>query len=275
MKNQEEIDRANKTFWDELCGSRAASQLGIKDRSPESLEKFDRWYFDFYPYLTNRYLNQNYENKKVLEIGLGFGTVGQYVAQKGAIYQGLDIAHGPVEMMNYRLGNYRLNGNAIQGSMLSCPFENESFDEVISIGCFHHTGNVKLCIDHTYRVLKPGGRALIMVYNQFALRQWTRWPTKTTKAFISQINNNQFKNQGNKDQCKEYDCNTLGEACPEVSFWSVTQLRKLCSKFRESNYYRENFGQFSFAGKTIIKRNSKLSNLCRIFGTDIYFTLVK
>lgn len=60
----------------------------------------------------------------------------------------------------------------------------DSLDYLVSIGCFHHTGDVQRCIDETYRVLKPGGRACIMVYNRFSCWQWVKWPATTFKALL-------------------------------------------------------------------------------------------
>jgi hypothetical protein len=48
---QGQVSDKNSEFWDELCGSGLARYLGISDSSPESLKKFDDWYFNFYPYL--------------------------------------------------------------------------------------------------------------------------------------------------------------------------------------------------------------------------------
>ena len=78
----------------------------------------------------------------MLEVGLGYGTVSQKLAQCGAIYTGLDIAEGPVSMVNHRLSSNNLNGSASQGSILAPPFETESFDAIIAIGCLHHTGDL-------------------------------------------------------------------------------------------------------------------------------------
>jgi hypothetical protein len=46
-----ELDLQNAGFWDELCGSALARQLGITDASADSLRRFDEAYFGFYPYL--------------------------------------------------------------------------------------------------------------------------------------------------------------------------------------------------------------------------------
>jgi hypothetical protein len=45
------IDAGNAQFWDELCGSALARQLGIDDASQESLSRFDAAYLALYPYL--------------------------------------------------------------------------------------------------------------------------------------------------------------------------------------------------------------------------------
>lgn len=85
-------DQANADFWDELCGSGAARALGIEDASKNSLDKFDSWYFEFYPYLKN-YVSRFVQSKiRALEVGLGFGTLSQWMGEQGTPHIGLDIA---------------------------------------------------------------------------------------------------------------------------------------------------------------------------------------
>src|SRR4051812_1238283 len=98
MRNQVDIDSANASFWDELCGTSLAKALGVTDSSARSLQKFDDWYMDFYPYLEVHIPFDNFAEKDVLEVGLGYGTVSQKIAASGARYTGLDIAAGPVAM---------------------------------------------------------------------------------------------------------------------------------------------------------------------------------
>src|SRR6478735_7751813 len=97
------IDQANAEFWNELCGSQLAESLGLNDHSPNSLRKFDDAYFEMYPYLLPFIGPQRWKGKKVLEIGLGFGSLGQRIAEAGADYYGLDIAENPVRMINQRM----------------------------------------------------------------------------------------------------------------------------------------------------------------------------
>src|SRR5579862_4718273 len=125
------LDAANIAYWDELCGSRLARSLGISDASAESLDKFDHWYFDFYPYLLEEIPVAEFAGRDVLEIGLGYGSLSQKIAQGGARYFGLDIAPGPVEMVRHRLHQTGLSGDVKQGSILDPPFPDDSFDRIV------------------------------------------------------------------------------------------------------------------------------------------------
>src|SRR6266480_3791368 len=90
-----QIDERNIAFWNELCGTHLANQLGIADASPASLQKFDDWFFDFYPYVFDHVPLAELRGRDVLEIGLGYGSLSQKIAESGARYCGLDIAPGP------------------------------------------------------------------------------------------------------------------------------------------------------------------------------------
>jgi SAM-dependent methyltransferase len=166
------IDDANATFWDELCGANLARETGVTDASPASLERFDRGYFELYPYLAGYLRGPEMAGRRLLEIGLGYGTVAEYFARAGADYHGLDIAPGPVEMARHRLANMpgARPEQVQQGSALDLPFPDASFDRVVSIGCLHHTGDLGRAVAEVRRVLRPGGELLMMVYNRHSAR---------------------------------------------------------------------------------------------------------
>jgi ubiquinone/menaquinone biosynthesis C-methylase UbiE len=48
-------------------------------------------------------------------------------------------------------------------------FENDSFDIIYSWGVLHHTPDMQKAIDEIYRVLKPEGKVIIMMYNRYSL----------------------------------------------------------------------------------------------------------
>jgi SAM-dependent methyltransferase len=57
-----------------------------------------------------------------------------------------------------------LNGSFIQGDAESLPFCDRAFDFVYSHGVLHHTPDTAQAIREIYRVLSPGGRAVVMLY---------------------------------------------------------------------------------------------------------------
>lgn len=219
--SQAETDRRNAQFWNELCGTTLARQVGATDGSTDSLRRFDRAYLQMYPYL-DRYLPGRVSGRRVLEIGLGFGTVGQLLAERGADYVGVDLAEGPVAMMRERLRHAGLDDptrRVVQASALALPFEAETFDHVISIGCLHHTGDLRRAVTEVHRVLAPGGRALVMVYNGRSLRRlWGRLRS----------------GWGRDDEAARaaYDVDSKGRAAPTTQFVSRRRARELFGDFK-------------------------------------------
>lgn len=260
------VDQANAEFWDELCGSTFAQALGITDHSQASLERFDRAYLDFYPYLLPRVGLEQLTDRTVLEVGLGYGTLSQELAAVAANYTGLDVAAGPVDMVNQRLRMYGLPGQAIQGSILDAPLPSESQDAVVSVGCFHHTGDVQRCIDETYRLLKPGGIARIMVYNGLSYRQWLHWPRETLSSAMS----DRRTVQGDRHQRQAYDVNSAGIAAPETAFLTTNQLRRMFHRYSQFSCHKENCSDISVRGIRVIPRSALLPFVGPRLGLDLY-----
>ena len=173
-----DVSQRNAAFWDELCGSHLARQLGVRDASPGELARFDAAYLALYPYLLRYFQREHVEGRRVLEVGLGYGTLTEALARMGADYHGLDIAAGPVEMARHRLAGVpgARPEQVQQGSVLELPFPDASFDLVASIGCLHHTGDLFGAIQEVRRVLRPGGRLVLMVYNRRSLRRLVAAP---------------------------------------------------------------------------------------------------
>jgi len=51
------------------------------------------------------------------------------------------------------------------------PFADSTFDYVYSFGVMHHAPDTQRCIDEAFRVLRPGGQALIMLYHRHSLNE--------------------------------------------------------------------------------------------------------
>lgn len=275
--DQAQLDAQNAAFWNTLCGTGLAQMLGITDGSEASLKKFDDWYLDFYPYLLEHVPVHTMRGKDVLEIGLGYGTLSQKIAEAGARYKGLDIAAGPVNMVNSRMQQKALDGEAVQGSMLQCPFPDQSFDCVVSIGCYHHTGDTQRCIDETFRVLRPGGHAYLMLYNRFSLRQWEQFPKETLAALWRQLTFRPSGVQLSETQRAGYDVDMEGRAAPETQFFSIRDVKRMMKRFRSVGCEKENCDAKieKGTGKVLRPREEMLATVGKRMGLDIYIHAVK
>jgi SAM-dependent methyltransferase len=291
-----DVTRDNAEFWNTLAGSQLAESLGISDCSAESLARFDREYFEYYPYLLGYVGLGGMAGKKVAEIGLGYGSLGQRIVEAGADYVGLDVAQEPVRLLNRRLHGLGLPGRAIQGNMLDCPLPSAAYDQVVSIGCYHHTGDVQRCIDQTFRILKPGGMAVVMVYNLFSYRQWHRWPRKTLRAWVNSVMGRDSMVRGDEEQRFAYDRAGASEkAAPETVFLSARQLRVMFGQFSDVTIHKENCnsfchslswefpaqrgegasGRLAFRIDLLLNRKTLLRSLGRRCGLDLYVTARK
>ena len=103
---------------------------------------------------------------KVLEIGCGLGTDGAQFAEAGAEYTGVDLTAAAVELASKRFQLYGLAGKFQTADAENLEFADESFDLVYSHGVLHHTPETQQAIDEVHRVLKPGGRAVVMLYHR-------------------------------------------------------------------------------------------------------------
>ncbi len=273
--SQADIDERNRSFWNELCGSQLAQQLGVTDSSKESLAKFDNWYMEFYPYLRRHIPFGQLKGKRVLEVGLGYGTISQLLAEAGADYSGLDIAAGPVHMVNHRLQQNGLSGKAVQGSVLEAPFPDAAFDYFIAIGCLHHTGNLQRALDEAWRMLKPGGKAMVMVYYAYSYRRWVYVPGATFKQFLSdKLRVGSGQRTITEKERAHYDASTKGGGgAPETAFTSATEMKRLTARWSSCAVHRENIGQeFIFR---MMSRDVACRRAGPWVGLDIYCELTK
>lgn len=258
----------NTEFWNELCGMTAFKALGLNEISEETIAEFDEWYFNtMYPYLYRYIKAEDLHNKNVLEIGLGFGTLGEYIFQHTSSYTGVDLAENPVKMLQQRIEwkNKTSTAKALIADATNLPFQNSSFDMVISIGCLHHTGNLPQSINEISRVLKNSGKAIIMLYNKNSYRR-ALLPFKYSIARLKRNLSLTYKEYYNSN----YDTNTKGEAAPIIQYCSKKDIRIFFKEFRQISICTENFDLVRFMPRKLL-----LGSLGRLIGLDLYITVVK
>jgi SAM-dependent methyltransferase len=118
-----------------------------------------------------------YRGKRVLEVGCGMGCMAMNWALHGAQVTAVDLNPVAVAQTRRRFEIFGLAGEVQEVDGESLPFADRTFDYVYSWGVLHHTPGTKSAIDELHRVLKPGGRAGVMLYNRRSLlyRIVVRW----------------------------------------------------------------------------------------------------
>ena len=110
------------------------------------------------------------QGKSVLEIGCGAGLITSHITKAGAHLTAIDLTDQAIEITKARFDLENLSADIKQMNAEKMEFENDTFDLVISWGVIHHSGNMQNIIDEIYRVLKPGGKVYLMIYNKNSIR---------------------------------------------------------------------------------------------------------
>jgi ubiquinone/menaquinone biosynthesis C-methylase UbiE len=119
----------------------------------------------------------SYRGRPVLEVGCGMGCMAMNWAQQGAVVTAVDLNPVSVAQTLRRFELFGLHGHIREADAENLPFADQTFDYAYSWGVLHHTPGIARAISELHRVLKPGGRVGVMLYNRHSLlfRFLVRW----------------------------------------------------------------------------------------------------
>jgi ubiquinone/menaquinone biosynthesis C-methylase UbiE len=129
-----------------------------------------RWYaslthksLDEFKSLARRVAGQIPADAMVLEVAPGPGYFAIELAKLGAYrLTGLDISRTLVEITRANAAKAGVEADFRQGDAAHMPFASESFDFLLCRAAFKNFTEPLPALKEMYRVLKPGGRALII-----------------------------------------------------------------------------------------------------------------
>lgn len=116
-----------------------------------------------YVELADRMAGELAPGSSVLEVAPGPGYFSMELAKRGNYsITGLDLSHTFVEMAAKRAAQIGVKARFLQGSASNMPLPANSFDFLLCRAAFKNFGQPVVALREMCRVLKPGGRALII-----------------------------------------------------------------------------------------------------------------
>lgn len=125
------------------------------DRSKKGLEGAGEWY-------VMQKILPNFKNKKVLDLGCGYGWHCKYAIEKGADYVlGTDISQNMLNIAKQKNNDERIEYKRI--AMEDLDFEKCSFDIVLSSLAFHYVKDFESLMKNISSWIKEGGELVFSV----------------------------------------------------------------------------------------------------------------
>lgn len=178
-ENQQDVEvwqDANRTFWESSPMRYDWKEtIGAEEYTAQFYDEIDRRFFEnvkeFMPWQKVPFDPlidfDGLRNKPVLEIGVGNGSHAELLARHAGQFTGIDLTDYAANSTAIRLQVRGLrDGKVMQMDAEQLTFPDASFDFVWSWGVIHHSANTPQIIQQIYRVLKPGGSTVIMVYHR-------------------------------------------------------------------------------------------------------------
>ncbi|MGW8182000.1 MAG: class I SAM-dependent methyltransferase, partial [bacterium] len=139
---------------------------------------------------------EGFEKKKVLELGCGMGfDVIRFVA-RGALVTGVDLSTRAVRLAKKNLAYFETPADVLVMNGEELQFTGDSFDVVYSYSVLHFTPDPKRMVAEIHRVLRPGGTAILMVYNRYS---WLVPLSKLTGVKLQHSNAPVFRNYSQRE----------------------------------------------------------------------------
>lgn len=119
----------------------------------------DRASRDHAIYQLKKHIKQN--NPTILEVGCSSGFMLKRIRKTfpGALLIGSDVVHEPLIKIASTIPHIPL----LRFDMVNCPLPDNSIDTIVMLNILEHIENDAAALQQTYRILKPGGFAVIEV----------------------------------------------------------------------------------------------------------------
>ncbi len=203
---------------------------GLIEGLPEGSREFyegisDNRYRQYAPWMQATIGFDRYRGKRVLEVGFGMGTDLYEFARHGAVVSGIDLTPRHLEIAHKRFELYNLSVDLRLGDAENLPYESNSFDVVYSFGVLHHTPNTQRALTEVWRVLAPGGIAIIGMYHRWS----PYYIALKARYFLA----GDFRAQAWRDVLSTIEVRRHSDARPLVKVYSRSRLAGMLTDFKD------------------------------------------
>jgi len=155
-----------RSYWDRHIHDLEITRHPVGSRG--FFDDLDQYHFEKLHHLARLVPFDGCAGRKVLEIGCGAGVDLARFARGGAIVTGVDLAPSAIGLARTNFGQLGLTAEFHVADGEQLPFAGDTFDLVFAHGVVQYTSNPQRLVDECRRVLKPGGQAIIQVYNRIS-----------------------------------------------------------------------------------------------------------
>jgi ubiquinone/menaquinone biosynthesis C-methylase UbiE len=250
--------RQIREFWNE---NPVGSNFIPYHQDRSFYEQYDAFRYGTEGHILGELDTMDLAGKKTLEIGLGQGADSTQLIDRGALYYGIDLTEESVRRVKERFELFNKPYVEVQvANAENIPYPDNSFDIVYSHGVIHHSPRIELIVAEIHRVLKPGGKAVIMLYHRSSFNYYisiglmrrvglmliwifpflAKLVSRLTGESVERINRHKYylKQEGiSYFRMKNFiHRSTDGPDNVYATVWSKRSSRKLFHAFREMDF---------------------------------------
>ncbi len=182
--NKQDLTANITSYWDHHIHDLAIATHPVG--TPGFFRQLDEYRYDKLNYLPRLVNFAAYQGKKLLEVGCGAGIDLVRFARAEADVTGIDLSQTSIDLARKNIEQNGLKADLCLMNGERMDFPDNTFDVVYAHGVLQYTADSGKMMAEIHRVLKPGGEAILMVYNRNSwlnlMRQVTRVPLEHEDA---------------------------------------------------------------------------------------------